>query len=284
MPSTQKWLTVSAVSGTGNSTLTLRASAAGLSNGVYNAVLSIAATNASPQAVQIPVALVVGASSNISITGIGNAASGAQVFAPGELMAVYGNNLAPTNAIAGIQPLPLILAGASATVDGVAAPLWFISPGQINLQIPYETSAGPAVLGITNNGEVASYTFNVTPTGPGIFQYQGSMVPEPSGTAGQTVFGFITGDGDVTPSLASGATSSPEATIAQLPHSRQALTMTIGGENAVPSFDGIVSGLIGVTQVNFVIPSNLAPGTYPVVVTVGGVSSAPVNLTVTAPM
>jgi uncharacterized protein (TIGR03437 family) len=45
-------------------------------------------------------------------------------------------------------------------------------------------------------------------------------------------------------------------------------------------FNGIVPGLIGVTQVNFAIPENLTPGTYPVVVTAGGVASAPVNFTV----
>jgi uncharacterized protein (TIGR03437 family) len=285
LPATaQTWLTVSAPSGSGNATLTLQAAAAGLSNGVYNATVLIAADNASPQSIEIPVVLVVGASPTISIVGIGNAASGAQVFAPGELIAIYGTGLASGNAIAGIQPLPLILAGASATVNGVAAPLWFVSPNQINLQIPYETGAGPAVLGVTNNGNVAAYTFTVTPTAPGIFASQGSMVPDISGAPGQTIVGFVTGDGDMTPTLATGATASAYATLAQLPHSRQPLTMTIGGESANIVFNGIVNGLIGVTQVNFTIPADLPPGPQAVVVTVGGVSSAPVTLNVTAPM
>src|SRR5665213_3356872 len=108
------------------------------------------------------------------------------------------------------------------------------------------------------------------------------MVPYASGTPGQTLVGFITGDGDVTPSLATGATAAPGTPVNQLPHSRQALSMTIGGENATVVFSGIVSGLIGVTQVNFTIPSDLKPGPQPVVIAVGGVSSVTVNLNVTA--
>ena len=284
LPSAQTWLTVSALTGSGSANLTLQASAAGLSNGVYNAMFSIAALNATPQSFQVPVVLLVGASPDISITGLGNAASGTQVFAPGQLMAVYGNGLASGPATAAIQPLPLVLSGVSATVNGVAAPLWFVSPGQINLQIPYETTAGAAVLGVAHNGNVASYSFTVAPTGPGIFAYQGSVVPNATGSPGQELVAFITGDGDVTPSLASGATASPFATLAQLPHSRQALTMTIGGEPAHIVFHGIVNGLVGVTQVNFTIPADMGPGVQPVVVTVGGVDSAPVNLTITAPM
>jgi uncharacterized protein (TIGR03437 family) len=78
------------------------------------------------------------------------------------------------------------------------------------------------------------------------------------------------------------ASPSPFLSLAQLPASRQPLTLTVGGEQATIVFDGIVSGFIGVTQVNFNIPTDVPTGVQPVVVTVGGVSSAPVNLTVTA--
>jgi uncharacterized protein (TIGR03437 family) len=70
--------------------------------------------------------------------------------------------------------------------------------------------------------------------------------------------------------------------LSELPASRQPLTLTVGGEQAAIAFDGIVSGLIGVTQVNFTIPPDAQTGVQPVVVNVGGVPSAPVNLTVTA--
>jgi uncharacterized protein (TIGR03437 family) len=279
-PAAQKWLTVSAASGTGNASLALNASTAGLSNGVYTAILSIQAQDVLPQSIQVPVTFVVGGSPNVSITGIGNAASGAQSYAPGQLIAVYGSNLAASLQIAGVQPLPLTMAGASATVNGVSAPLWFVSPNQINLQIPYETAAGPAVLGIDNGGQVASFAFNVAPSAPGIFAYNGSLVPYASAQQGQIIVAFITGDGDVTPSLASGASPPSGSSLLQLPKSRQALSLTVGGEPAAIVFNGIVPGLIGVTQVNFTVPADAKTGVQPVVVTVGGVASAPVNLTV----
>jgi uncharacterized protein (TIGR03437 family) len=282
LPSSQKWLTVSDPSGTGPATLSLAASPAGLSKGVYNAIISIQASDALPQVVQVPVVFTVGASSDISITGLGNAASGTQTFAPGELMAVYGTNLAPGMRSASVQSLPLNLSGVSATVNGVSAPLWFVSPGQMNLQVPYETTAGIAALGINNNGQIASFTFPVSPTAPGIFAFHGSTVPYPAGDPGQTLFCFITGDGDVTPTLVTGATPPAGTALSQFPQSRQPLTMTIGGKPAKIVFTGIVTGLIGITQVNFTIPPDLAPGLQPVVVTVGGVSSAPVNLNVNA--
>jgi uncharacterized protein (TIGR03437 family) len=282
IPAVQNWLSVSPLAGTGNTTINLSASAAGLSNGVYNATISIQAQDVLPQSIQVPVTFVVGASSNISIAGIGNAASGAHTFAPGQLIAVYGSNLVATQQIAGIQPLPLTMNGASATVNGVAAPLWFVSPVQVNLQIPYETSAGPAVLGMNNGGQIASFQFNVAPTAPGIFASNGSLVPYATGQQGQEIVAYITGDGDVTPTLATGASPPSFLTLSQLPASRQPLTLTVGGQQATIVFDGIVSGLIGVTQLNFNIPSNVPTGVQPVVVTVGGVSSAPVNLSVTA--
>ncbi len=280
-PGTQNWLTQGSSSGTGPSTLQLQANAAGLSKGAYNALVSVEATNSVPQVIQIPVAFVVGDSPDITISGIGNAASGAQVFSPGQLAAVYGTGLASALQIAAVQPLPFTFSGTSATVNGVSAPLWFVSPTQINLQIPFEASAGTATLAINNGGKVAAYNIQIGPAAPGIFtDLSKNMVPIASGTPGQTIFGFITGDGDLTPTIATGATNPSSKTF---PKSRQTVTMTIGGENAPVVFNGLVNGLIGVTQVNFTIPADAKVGPQPVVVTVGGVSSVPATITVTAP-
>ena len=279
-PGLPKWLKVSATSGTGPATVSVQADSSGLSTGVYNALLSIEATDCIPQVIQIPVALVVGKSDDISITGLGNAASGVQAFAPGQLVAVYGTGLVSALKIAATQPLPLSLNGTTATVNGIAAPLWFVSPSQINLQIPYETSVGPAVLAINNGGKLASYNFTVQSTAPGIFtDLSKNMVPVSSGAPGQTIYGFITGDGEVNSLLFTGATNTSSSSF---PKSRQALSMTVGGLPATVVFNGIVPGLIGVTQVNFTIPADIQPGIQPVVVRVGTIDSAPANITVTA--
>ncbi len=274
---TTSWLSVSPISGSGPAAVTIQASAAGLSAGVYRATVALQATDAVPQLIEIPVTLAVGPASTTSIAGAGNGASFAAVFAPGMLCSVFGTDLAPSTRLASFLPLPLSLDGVSATVNGVTAPLYFVSPGQINLQIPYEAGAGPAVLGINNNGKVAAFPIQIVAAAPGIFADAArNLAPSGSAQRGQIVTMFITGDGDVTPTLATGATP-----LSKYPKSRLPLSVTVGGVPAALPFYGIPSGLAGVTQINLTVPPDAPFGAQPVVVTVGGVPSPPATLNVT---
>jgi uncharacterized protein (TIGR03437 family) len=274
---TTTWLSVSPVSGSGPGAVTLQASAGGLSRGVYHATIAVQASDAVPQFIEIPVTLTVGPASNTSITGAANGASFAAVFAPGMLCSVFGTELAPSTQSASFLPLPLSLAGVSATVNGVTAPLYFVSPGQINLQIPYEAGAGPAVLGIDNNGKVTAFPIRIAAAAPGIFADSSrNLVPSASAYPGQIITMFITGDGDVTPTLATGATP-----LSKYPKPRLPLSVTVGGVPATLWFYGIPRGLSGVTQINFEVPQDAPPGPQPVVVTVGGAVGQSVTLNVT---
>jgi uncharacterized protein (TIGR03437 family) len=280
---TSTWLTVSPSSGTGAAQLNLTASSAGLANGVYTATLLIQCVNATPQFTSVPVVLVVGGSSSISIGGVSNAASGQVVFAPGMLMSVYGTNLSPATQHAGSVPLPFNMQGVSATVNGFSAPLLDVTSGQLNLQVPYEVGAGTAVLGVNNNGLVTSFPFQVSPSGPGTFMTldgAGNLVPFATGKQGAILLAFITGEGDVTPALITG-TPPHAASVAKLPMPALPATLTVGGVPATLDFIGIPFGLVGVTQINFTIPPTAPLGPQPVVVTIGGVPTAPVTLTVT---
>jgi len=58
------------------------------------------------------------------------------------------------------------------------------------------------------------------------------------------------------------------------------VSVTVGGIQAFVRFVGITPGVAGVTQLNFTVPDSVPPGTQPVVVSVGGVNSPPVNLQV----
>jgi len=273
---TTAWLTVAPASGTGSAQLNLTASSAGLASGVYFATLLIQSVNATPQFVSVPVVLVVGGSSAIGIGGVSNAASGKVSFAPGMLMSVYGANLSPKTQHAGTLPLPLNMQGVTATVNGVSAPLLDVLPGQLNLQVPYETGAGTAILGVNNNGQVTSFPFQVIPSAPGIFMDGGgNLVPYASGKAGQILLAFITGEGDVTPPLITGANPN------NLPTPGLPATLTVGGVPATIDFIGIPNWGVGVTQINFTVPAGVPLGPQPVVVTIGGVASPPVTLTVT---
>ncbi len=279
---TAAWLSVSPASGSGSGTLTLQASTAGLSAGAYRAIVTIQASDAVPQLIEIPVTLTVSQSGTMSVAGAGNGASFRSVFAPGMLASVFGTTLAPDTEAALYLPLPLSLAGVSATVNGITAPLYYVSPGQINLQIPYEAGSGPAVLAINNHGSVASLPISIAVAAPGIFtDGSGNLVPTASAARGQTIAMYITGDGDVTPTLATGATPSSSTALSKLPKSRLPLSVTVGGATATVLFDGIPSGLTGVTQVNFTIPGDAPLGAQQVVVTVGGVACPAASLNVT---
>jgi uncharacterized protein (TIGR03437 family) len=279
---TSSWLTVSPRSGAGPGQVVLQASAAGLANGVYRAIVSLEASNAVPQAISVPVTLVVGGSSTMTIDAMGNNASGSAVFAPGMQAAVYGSQLAPALQATTRIPIPFTLAGVSATVNGVSAPLYAISASQINLQIPYETGSGTAVLAVNNNGQVASYSFTIAAAAPGIF---GSLIDNTTGGRGSARPGdvmtiFITGAGDLTPSLPTGATPPSTTAARNLPKPRLPLTVTVGGETADIAFAGNASGLVGLTQVNFTVPASAAPGPQALIVTVGTAASDPVTLTI----
>ena len=284
LPSNQKtsWMVVSPLSGTGPGQVTITASGAGLSNGAYLADLAFQSMNTLPQYVNLPILFTIGESSNLSIQGVVNGASFQADAAPGMVLSVFGTNLAPSTQVDSVLPLPLALAGVSATIDGVAAPLYYVSPQQLNIQVPYETPAGPALLAVQNNGEVTTYGFDVSFSGPGIFtDAKRSIVPYPSGSRGQTLILFVTGEGDVTPTLATGATPTPGTAVSSLPAPVLPATLKIGGVPATIDFIGVPPGLAGVTQVNFTVPANAPLGTQPVELTVGNAQSPPANFTVT---
>jgi uncharacterized protein (TIGR03437 family) len=276
------WLLVNPLSGTGPGQITVAAASASLSPGIAQATLVIQAIDTLPQFVQVPVTFTVGASSSVGISAVGNNFSYRPVNAPGMVAVVFGTNLAPAQPPQGISastvPLPTKLNGVLATVNGIQAPLYYVSSGQINIQIPYETPSGPAILAVNNNGAVASYTFEVGAATPGIAQTATGFVvsgePDP-GKRGLQFDMYITGEGDVTPFLATGA-----APVGATPQARLPISVTIAGMPAQIVFNGIPSWSVGATQLNVAVPNDAPTGARELVVTVGGVASPPVTITV----
>jgi uncharacterized protein (TIGR03437 family) len=221
------------------------------------------------------------AGGSLTIQGLTNAASYKPAFAPGAIMAIFGTQLATATQSAAGVPLPARLGDTSVTINGIAAPLYFVSPGQLNVQIPYETPAGSnATLQVTSNGQSATSQFSVALTAPGIFaDATGALAPNPAAARGQTITLFVTGEGAASPAPETGST--PVAATAPKPV--QSVSLTVGGIPVATPFQfiGIPQWAIGLTQINFAVPANVALGVQPVVATVGGVSSAPANLTVT---
>jgi uncharacterized protein (TIGR03437 family) len=278
------WLTVSPMSGTGPATVTANVSGADLANGAYVATLVFQSVNTMPEFVDVPVTFSNGLSSTTTIGGVAQGASFTQAFAPGMILSVFGTKLSnlATGLSAPSVPLPLNLGGVTANINGVPAPFYYASSGQLNIQLPYETPVGNAMLNVNNNGQAAAYSFYVSDSAPGIFVGSGNaLVPAASGRRGQTMTLFMTGEGDSYPFLATGASPPLSWTVDELPSPILPFSMTVGGVAVTPVFVGIPYYLVGVTQVNFTIPQNVALGSQAVVVTVGDNSSVAATLTVT---
>jgi len=280
---TSTWLTVTPVSGTGNGQLTATATAAGLSNGVYNATLVVQAADSAPQYLNVPITFVVGSGGQTSIAGVSNVFSGDTGLASGMLASVYGAQLANTTQAASDIPLPLTMAGVSVTVNGISAPLLYVSPGQVNIQIPNETGSGPAALGLNNNGHVVSSAIDIATAAPGLWTsfVNTSFAIVNSAKPGDVLTTYMTGDGDLTVFVPTGNVPPSGTGASRLPMTRLPVTVTVGGVPATVLFSGNVQ-FVGVSQLNFTVPDAAPPGVQPVVVTVGGVASKAVNLTVNA--
>jgi uncharacterized protein (TIGR03437 family) len=218
-----------------------------------------------------------------SIAGVTNGASFKAAFAPGELISVFGSQLASSTQVAGSVPLPVTISGVTATVNGIIAPLYYSSAGQLNLQIPYGIPGGTnASLSVNSNGQVTSQSISIAAAAPGIFTDQsGALVPNASARVGQTISLYLTGGGDVSPSVATGGAPSLQTSISALPRVTQSLGVSVGGVQAPISFSGIAPGLVGVVQVNFQIPNGVPLGPQQVIVTVGTTTSPPATLNIT---
>jgi len=284
---TTGWLTTSALFGTGSGQITLNASAAGYAPGAYRATLLIQSPNAVPQTVEVPILFVNGGSATGTlITGAGNAAALNQsTIAPGMILTLVGAKLANTTETVSTNPLPYSTAGVTATVNGIAAPILYASPGQINLQVPYGVGTGPGVVGINNNGEVAGFAVQIAPAAPGIFTDASGQVT-PSATVKQdgSLTLLLTGAGDITSTLRTAFAPALNTAAAQLPKPLLPISATIGGAQVFVQSASLAPGLFGVTRVILLIPQSVPTGLQPVVITINGVASSAALVTVEPPV
>src|ERR1700733_6070609 len=102
------------------------------------------------------------------IKAIVNAGSGLPNASPGCIESIYGSNLAPSAADAPAGNLPTTLNGVTVTVAGMSAPLKYVSPGQINFQVPFEVTGPSAPVVVINGPTSAPFTIQLQPISPGL--------------------------------------------------------------------------------------------------------------------
>lgn len=242
-----------------------------------------------------------------SILGIVNAGSFASgSVSPGEIVTIFGNNIGPAT------PAPMTitsgfvtqtLSGVSVTIDGKSAAMLYVSQNQLSIQVPYEVTigAGKAVV-VTNGNNTASSTVTTAATAPGIFTSNGSGAGQAAALTcsattnvcalnsinnlakiGDTVTLYLTGEGIYNNPPLSGTASDDgyivPLTLSTLPQVSPAPTVTIGGQAADTSnvnyYAGPIPGsMLGLLQINAVVPTGASTGVaVPVVVTIGGNST-----------
>ena len=108
-----------------------------------------------------------------------SAAAPSSVVAVSSLASLFSANLAPGIAQATAQPLPLVLGGVTLSVTDAAgtvraAPLLYVSPGQINFVIPDGTVPGSAKLVLTNVSTTQTFTAAVQSVAPTLFSMNGA--------------------------------------------------------------------------------------------------------------
>jgi uncharacterized protein (TIGR03437 family) len=239
-------------------------------------------------------------------SGAVNAANYAnQPFAPGSYIALFGNNLAPSTSSYTTTYLPVSLNSVSVSFDApnisVPGHIVFVSPGQVNVQVPWELQGQTAVqVKVSVNGSSGVvYTMPLGAYAPAFFEIpsggqniaaavdeNGNVVTTSNPVAqGHVVQLFANGLGPVNNQPASGDPAPPGpqfATTTTMP------IVTIGGV-AVPAqnvqFSGMTPGNAALYQLNVVVPegivvSNVVPNLQPVTVSIGGVVSPPALLPV----
>ncbi len=220
--------------------------------------------------------------------------SSAAVVQPGSWVSIFGSNLASGTSIWN-GDFPKTLGGTSVLIDGRLAYLWFVSPTQINLQVPDDATTGPVSVAVTTASGTATSTVTMAQFGPsfsllGDGKHVAAEIATPNGTgaygggiydlvgpantfsfntrpvhAGETLTLFGVGFGPTNPVVPPGQLYAGPAA----PTSNH-IAVTIGGVSATVGFTGIIGA--GLYQLNVTVPTT-GSGDQPLVATVGGVQT-----------
>ena len=103
-----------------------------------------------------------------------------QPVSPGSIVSVFGTNLSSGLQIADSVPLSTSLGGVTVTLNDVTAPLYFVSSGQINSQVPYEVQPGTVNVVIQNGTSSDPVAFDLAVAAPGVSVSRPALATESS--------------------------------------------------------------------------------------------------------
>jgi uncharacterized protein (TIGR03437 family) len=218
------------------------------------------------------------------ITHIGNAADGQPRLAPGSLVSLFGSDLSPVSAANPEMPISNALSESCLTVNGFPAPVFFVSPSQINAQIPYFVEGLVSLVLRTPGGVSDTFRVTLRPAAPGVFQIPVPQTPltapavynaRNGGLAtgsnpvkrGDRIAIFVTGLGRTSPPVEAGvpAPVDPPAESVLRPEVR------LGGHSLPIRFSGLTPGGVGVYQIQAEVLRSVPTGmAIPLEIIAGG--------------
>jgi len=242
-------------------------------NGLYSLVVGFGAPHYSGNGVYL------------NPTGIVNAASYAPItnpVAPYEVVTLFGSGLAASTVINTVIPLPTTLGGVQVLINGMAAPLFYVSPGQIAVEVPREISPDFGVQNATfqvvnNNVMSNAVTVYAWYESPGLFSAGGNGVGPAaaqhanytlitSGSpakVGETIILYGTGFGSVNPVVADGA-AAPSGPLSTINDTNT--TLFLGQTATTLPFAGLTPGDAGLYQLNATVGAGTASGAQSAIV------------------
>ncbi len=237
-----------------------------------------------------------------AITAVSAASFDGSVLATESIASAFGSNLTTRTEVATSQPLPTTLGGVTLKLKDSAgaertAPLFFVSPGQVNFQVPPGTATGVASLTLTtSNGSIATGTMPIAEVAPSLFSASANGQGLAAAVAlrirnGQQSFELIARyDAAQNRIVAVPLDLGPETdqvflilygTGLRYRSGVSGVRVKLGGTDAPVLFAGVQNDFVGLDQVNIAVPRSLAGrGEVEISLTVDGKNANPVKITV----
>ena len=215
----------------------------------------------------------------------------AGALAPGMIIEVYGQGLATTQGNPGVLPLPDSFQGTTLIVGPYQAPLFYVSGGQLDVQVAGELTANqqyPVIaslngaLSVPVMADIAAIQLGVAANADGTAiaqhgadsSYVSSSHPAKQG---EVLVIYLSGMGPTKPAVKSGQPApgvEPLARVTVLP------VVTLEGQSCNVEFAGLTPGLVGLYQVNFKVPTNSKTGDLTLQVTQNGIAANTTRISV----
>jgi uncharacterized protein (TIGR03437 family) len=210
-------------------------------------------------------------------------------LAPGTIVQIYGSGLASQSVSPPGLPLQTAFGGTSVIIGGIESPLFYISPGQINAQVPFDLPAGKQYQVIINaNGALtAPETIDVIGAAPVLLSFvsgdiiavhqAGDLVSDAApAKPGEFLVLYAAGLGATDNAVNTGAASPGD------PLARPLATpgLSLDGKPVAIGFSGLTPTLVGLYQVNFQVPVDARNGNLPLVITQGDATTGTLTLPV----